>query len=88
MSIPAVGQPAPPIEVGEWVAGRPEGEDVLAGRNVILERSTDGAFFNETKLQGKMIRVGNGAHRRCIRTVNGSTAAMTSLLRKVPLIFH
>ena len=37
MSIPAVGQPAPPIEVGEWVSGRPEGEDAFAGRNVILE---------------------------------------------------
>ena len=37
MSMPAVGQPAPPIEVGEWISGRPEGEDVFAGRNVILE---------------------------------------------------
>ena len=37
MSLPAVGQPAPPIEVGEWIAGRPEGEDAFAGRNVILE---------------------------------------------------
>ena len=37
MSHPAVGQPAPPIEVGEWIAGRPEGEDAFAGRNVILE---------------------------------------------------
>ena len=37
MSHPAVGQPAPPIEVGEWVSGRPEAEDVFAGRNVILE---------------------------------------------------
>lgn len=37
MSTPAVGQPAPPIEVGEWVSGRPEGEDAFSGRNVILE---------------------------------------------------
>ena len=37
MTIPSVGQPAPPIEVGEWISGRPEGEDAFAGRNVILE---------------------------------------------------
>ena len=37
MSLPAVGQQAPPIEVGEWIAGKPEGEDAFAGRNVILE---------------------------------------------------
>ncbi len=37
MSIPAVGQPAPPIEVGEWISGKPQGDDPLAGRNVILE---------------------------------------------------
>ncbi len=37
MSHPAVGQPAPPIDVAEWVSGRPEGEDALAGKNVILE---------------------------------------------------
>ena len=37
MSHPAVGQPAPPIDVAEWISGRPEGEEVLAGKNVILE---------------------------------------------------
>lgn len=37
MSIPAIYQPAPTIEIGEWISGRPEEENGFSGKNVILE---------------------------------------------------
>ena len=37
MDIPAIDQPAPPIEISEWIRGKPEEENGFSGKNVILE---------------------------------------------------
>lgn len=37
MGFPAIGQPAPTIEVSEWISGKPEEENGFSGKNVILE---------------------------------------------------
>ena len=37
MGYPAIDQPAPTIEVGAWISGKPEMENGLSGKNVILE---------------------------------------------------
>ena len=37
MGYPAIGQPAPAIEVSEWISGNPEKENGFSGKNVILE---------------------------------------------------
>ena len=37
MGYPAIDQPAPTIEVSEWISGTPEKENGFSGKNVILE---------------------------------------------------
>ena len=37
MGYPAIDQPAPAIEVSEWISGKPEEENGFSGKNVILE---------------------------------------------------
>ena len=37
MGYPAIDQPAPAIEVTEWISGKPEKENGFSGKNVILE---------------------------------------------------
>ena len=37
MGYPAIDQPAPAIEVSEWISGKPEKENGFSGKNVILE---------------------------------------------------
>ncbi len=37
MGYPAIGQPAPAIEVSAWISGKPEQENGLSKKNVILE---------------------------------------------------
>ena len=37
MGYPAIDQPAPAIEVSEWISGTPEKENGFSGKNVILE---------------------------------------------------
>ncbi len=37
MGYPAIDQPAPAIEVSEWISGKPQGENGFSGKNVILE---------------------------------------------------
>ena len=37
MGYPAIDQPAPSIEVSEWISGKPEEENGFSGKNVILE---------------------------------------------------
>ena len=37
MSYPAIDQPAPAIEISEWISSKPEEENGFSGKNVILE---------------------------------------------------